>query len=335
MKKLIYISLALSFFMISCEEQLFEAEPENNPVGIFEELWSTFDEEYGVFEERGVDWDEQYTIYKPMVTLNTTDDELFDIIKLMLNKLDDGHVQMTVPNKQFYFANNFYRNKIDDDLFNLDLIENSYFTSETKKLAEDHMTLGWIGDVGYVHARWIFTFEYTNDFLDYFADAKGLIIDLRHDGGGDFTWVYSQFGRLTQEERYVCRSKTKNGPGKDDYTEWYDWYLEPKGEFFDKPIVCLTDPYTISAAERMAYIFKALPNAIQMGDATNGSIGTKIGRELANGWKFTIVTQKIESFDGKFYEGVGIPPDVYIKNTMDEMNQGIDKTLETAIERLN
>ena len=148
-------------------------------------------------------------------------------------------------------------------------------------------------------------------------------------------WGYENMGRLTDKKRLAHRSKTKNGIGDDDYTEWFDWYIEPKGEYFDKPIVYLTDRYTISAGERMTYAMKSLPNVLHMGDTTNGSISSMAGRDLANGWKYSIVPQKIEGFDGVYYEGVGIPPEVYIKNTFTEMSQGIDRTLEAAIARLN
>ncbi len=35
--------------------------------------------------------------------------------------------------------------------------------------------------------------------------------------------------------------------------------------------------------------------------------------------------------DGNSYEGIGLAPDIYIKNTIQEMEVGLDKTLEEAI----
>lgn len=334
MKKLFYILLCLPLFLLSCEDKLFVDEPLNNPEALFEELWSTFDEQYAPFDKRNVDWAEQYALYRPMVGPNTNDSELFDVFKKMLSTLNDGHVQMVAPNENWFFSNSYYQYKFEDELFNLNLIEGNYLTTEPKKMAENHLSLGWIGDIGYVHAKWIFTFEYTNDILDYFADAKGLIIDLRHNGGGDFTWVYSRFGRFTEEKRYTHRSKSKNGPGKDDYTDWHEWHVYPDGEFYDKPLVLLTDRYTMSAAERAVMAFKTLPNLVHMGDTTNGSQSTMVPRELPNGWIYTVSTQQIEFFDGKSYEGIGLIPDVVVENTAEEMAAGKDKALEAAINHL-
>ncbi|MCK7488340.1 MAG: hypothetical protein MZU97_24725 [Bacillus subtilis] len=44
--------------------------------------------------------------------------------------------------------------------------------------------------------------------------------------------------------------------------------------------------------------------------------------------------QKVELFDGNTYEGTGLAPDVYSKNAMAEINSGIDKTLQRAIDEL-
>lgn len=334
MKTILNISLLIIFLTtVSCEKTFYQPEPNNDAEAIFENLWNEFNNHYAPFEERGVDWNEQYQIYRPMVSASTSDEELADIFKQMLGTLNDCHVYLTMPNEPTWRSNKHVNEKIEDELFDLELIKSHYLKNDFKINGYEYNTYGWIGNVGYVHMVWVSDNMYDFDaILDYFKDAKGLIIDYRHNGGGQFMWGYESAGRLTNKSVFTHKSKTKNGTGPDDYTDWYDWYLEPKGAYFDKPIVYLTDRYTISAAERMTYAFKALPNVTHMGDTTNGAIATIVGRELANGWKYSIVTQKIEGFDGKYYEGVGIPPEIYIKNTMDEMAEGIDKTLEKALE---
>lgn len=186
--------------------------------------------------------------------------------------------------------------------------------------------------IGYLHLSWISdNMLYMSNILDYFSQADGLIVDMRHNGGGNFTYAFSEFGRFTDEERFVYRSKTKNGTGPDDYTDWYDWNIYPSGEYFKKPLVLLTDRYTISAGERLVMAYKTLPNLVHLGDTTSGAIATKIGKELANGWYYSLVTQKTEFRDGISYEGSGIPPDIHVKNTMEEMEAGQDRALEEAL----
>lgn len=57
--------------------------------------------------------------------------------------------------------------------------------------------------------------------------------------------------------------------------------------------------------------------------------------EVDNGWKYSIITQNVTNSDGLYYEGVGIPPEIYIKNTMAERDQCIDRTRGDAITKLN
>src|SRR5262245_66399958 len=72
-----------------------DRDPEKN----FEQLWKTFYKRYPFFELRKVDWKEQYATYRPKVTQDTTDDELFDILCRMLDPLDDGHVELIAKAK--------------------------------------------------------------------------------------------------------------------------------------------------------------------------------------------------------------------------------------------
>ena len=65
-------------------------DPERN----FEELWGTFQNRYPYFELRNVNWKAQYEIYRPKVTAESSDDELFNIFCLMLDPFHDGHVEL-------------------------------------------------------------------------------------------------------------------------------------------------------------------------------------------------------------------------------------------------
>ena len=66
------------------------SKPEKN----FEALWKTFHERYAFFKLRNVDWQKQYKIYRPKVTKDTTDEQLFMILCHMLKPLKDGHVNL-------------------------------------------------------------------------------------------------------------------------------------------------------------------------------------------------------------------------------------------------
>lgn len=329
------IGLLLVFIFSSCEKMFIEP-PKNNPEAVFDNLWTTFNEEYAPFEERKVNWDSIYNAYRPLVKSSTTDDELFQILSNMLKVFDDGHINLIAPQKQVFNSNRIRQEKIDDQLFNKQVIKN-YLESDIKVGIDESYIYGKIKNQNvayiffdYVGDNWLVM----NDFLNKYSNANGYIFDLRHNQGGDFTYSFSEIGRLTNQNRYVFKSKTKNGKGKNDYTEWKEWYIRPKDNFVSKPIIVLIDRYTISAGERAVMAFKTLPNVTLIGDTTSGAHGTMIGRELANGWYYSIVPQKVQMPDGKSYEGIGIAPNIYIKNQIAEIRQGKDKTLEFAVDLL-
>jgi C-terminal processing protease CtpA/Prc len=337
MKKLIiiFVTFVILACMLGCED-IFVDEPEGHPEAIFENIWTTFYEEYAPFEERGVDWLAAYETYRPQVNANTSDDELYAVVTDMLKTLNDGHVSLTAPDREVFHSNKVRRERTDDQLFSISLVKN-YLAPGFTEGEEQSYLYGKINDedLGYIF------FDYVgdnllklNDFLAKYGEMDGFIIDLRHNKGGDFTFGFSEIGRLTDQIRYVFRSKTKNGPQPNDYTEWHEWYIHPKGSYLDQPIVVLTDRYTISAGERLVMGLETLPNTTVMGDTTNGAHGTLVGRELANGWFYSLVPQKVEMYDGKSYEGIGLAPDILVKNSLTEVEGGIDRTLQTAIDRL-
>lgn len=331
----ISFAVIILIFLTNCTN-VFVEPSSNNPEAIFENLWSTFKEEYAPFEERNVNWEVQYNTFRPMIASNMTDDDLFSTLSQMLSVLDDGHVTLTAPGRDIFISNRIRNERVDNDLFNLALIK-TYLEPGYKVGEQSSFLYGKIRNenVAYIYFDFVGeNFYKLKDFLNEYTNASGYIIDLRHNQGGDFTYCFSQIGRLIDKPRFVFRSKTKNGKGPDDFTDWFEWYIYPKGDYINKPIIVLTDRYTISAGERAVMAFKALPTVTIMGDTTNGAHGTMIGRELANGWFYSLVPQKVEMYDGKSYEGVGLAPDIFSKNTISEINNGIDMTLQKAIEKL-
>lgn len=334
--KNIFCALGLTLLVSGCSE-FFDDPPAGSPDQIFDNVWNTFHEEYAPFEERNVDWAAEYSTFRAGLNENSTEEELYDALTGLLSTLDDGHVTLTAPGKEIFRSNSLLRNKIDDELFNPDVIRKYYLDDNFRTGEEDSYVFGKIKgqNIGYILFDYIGeNFFIMKDFLSEFESADGLIIDLRHNQGGDFTYSYSEMGRLADKKHFIFRSKTKNGKGKNDYTPWKDWYLEPSGKYIDKPVIVLTDRYTISAGERTVMALRELPGVTVIGDTTNGAHGTMIGRETANGWFYSLVPQKVELPDGRTWEGIGLPPDIVVRNELQEILTGTDKVLDTAIELL-
>jgi carboxyl-terminal processing protease len=333
--KKIVIAVTVANCLTACELMFIE-EPGESPIAIFENFWQTLNEEYAVFEERDIDWQATYDKYRPQVNMNTSDAELYEILTRMIAPIEDGHVAIMAAHHGAFDANKYLQEKIDGELFDLSLIKENYLDA-AKKTEEAKFVYGKIKshNIAYI---------YFGDFradavkleamLKAFPDVNGYIVDLRHNNGGDVSYSYSFLGKFIKEDKFFLRSKTKNGRGANDYTSWFNWYLKKQNLYIDKPLIILTDRYTVSAAERMVMAAKTLPGIVIMGDTTNGTFGTKVSRELVNGWTYSYSIQKVEMFDGKSYEGIGLAPDIWVKNEAQEMEQGIDRTLQLAINKL-
>lgn len=337
MKKTTFAALAALLLLApACRKNFFEPEPANNPEAVFEALWQTFRNGYGPFGERSVDWQAVYAQYRPTVTAQTSDDQLFEVLSSALGRLDDGHVNLYTPDRPAFNSNRIRNQRIDNELFDLDVVCKKYLTNGFDTDDDTTFVFGLLPEnIIYLHLPHIGgNMRQLGRAVDKFPDAKGLIVDLRHNDGGDFTWAFSEMGRLTAERRFVFRSRTKNGTGAADFTPWHDWHLEPKTPNYTRPIVLLTDRYTISAGERAVMAFQTLPNCTTLGDTTCGAHSTMVAGELANGWKYSIATQNTLLHDGKSYEGIGLAPDIFLKNSLSELKAGRDRVLEAAVERL-
>ncbi len=309
----------------------FSPEPSSGPESVLAAAWEEMDHTYGNFELRDVDWDAAWDTWSPIVGPDTTDDDLWEALTGMLAPTDDGHVQLIAPGRDLWFANTVYREGIGEDRFDLAVIRDGYLSA----VAEEEGALwGTLADgTPYVH----FAFVASNaramqDVLDAHPDARDLVVDLRHNAGGDFTWAFQAWDVLTDEARPVFRSRTRNGPDRDAFTDWETWSFEPGGDHRAVRVVLLTDRRTISAGERAARALQALPDTVTLGERTNGSFATMIGRELPNRWGLALPVQEVrEPFGEASWEGVGAPVDEWIENDPDDVAAGVDAVLDRAL----
>ena len=72
-------------------------ELKNDPKHNFNVFWETFNEHYSSFEIKGIDWNKVYEKYEPKISKNTTDLELYTFFQEIISLLNDGHVEMEIP----------------------------------------------------------------------------------------------------------------------------------------------------------------------------------------------------------------------------------------------
>jgi hypothetical protein len=323
-------------------------DPEKN----FETLWKTFHNRYPFFELRNVDWKMQYKTYRPKVTNKTSDDELFDIFRQMLDPLDDGHVELqakAIERKIRYFSpekkNRFHQEFTDREI--KQLFKTAEKTLVGRGFGKPRETKAWIlhycrsREFGYLRILELEGVkerrltEALDEIARDFRALKGMIIDIRDNPGGEDGIAIKIINRFCDRRRVAFRRKTKVGPGKNDFTSLRTWYLEPQGDVqFTGPIVLLTCDSVFSGGEAFALAMKQLPHVTIIGDHTNGIFSYQLEKKLPNGWEYCLSYQVYFSADMVCYEGKGVPVDIELFNKKSDIGNGIDPLITRALRAL-
>lgn len=318
----------------SCE-RLFLELPSTDPEAIFEEAWEYADREYAFFDFKNINWDEVYDEFRPKVNPQSTDEELFEVLDDMLYRLRDGHVNLTAG---FDFSRNWRWYLDFPPNFNYNILERNYFQEQQQFIGG--FTMMDFGEVGYIRYA-SFSSPVSDGQLDYILDQfqhkKGIIFDIRENGGGSVDNVNRIASRFTASTIDIGRQRFRNGSEHNDFSPWMPLQLEPAEEDrtqFLKPIILLTNRSCFSSATFFAMYMKALPNVTIIGDWTGGGGGIPAFTELANGWILRVSNTQTETTDGLNIEG-GVPPDIEVELTEEDENQGIDTILEKAFELLD
>ncbi|HLW40446.1 MAG TPA: hypothetical protein VKX31_08650, partial [Brumimicrobium sp.] len=96
MRCLLLIALILT--LSSCEKILFKKDRGSvSPLENFDYLWEEVDKKYSYFELKSVNWNQVKATYRPMLSENSSEEELFAVLASMLNELRDDHTNLITP----------------------------------------------------------------------------------------------------------------------------------------------------------------------------------------------------------------------------------------------
>ena len=334
MKRIIISILIISLFA-SCEKALFKQKGENNKaVANFDHLWEQCDIRYAYFDYKKINWKTVYAQYRGKVYDGMSEDSLFNVMGAMLNELRDGHVNLISPfNISVFDVDLLGPENVDDrvileNYIGIDRIITGPFTHDFLRNKE----------IGYIRLR---SFPGTVDnvqldyMLDRYKDTKGLIFDIRQNGGGVINDVYTILGRFIDKQTFVYQSRGKIGPGHNEFGEPELSYLSPAETpvKYLKKIVVLTDRGTYSSGSFLALMAKGIDNMVIMGDTTGGGLGLPNGGQLPNGWTYRCSITQTLDIDGNNYEN-GMPPDKPVLVDKLRLAQGIDDVLEAAMQEI-
>lgn len=334
MKKIL-ITITAIFLLFSCSKEDTITKYNNNPYDNFDALWEILDERYCYFSYKNIDWVGVYNHLSPRVNQVNDVFQLFDLMAEMIDTLDDGHVNLYAPFDISSCTGWFDSYPTD---YNADFLYN-HFDSDLRSAGGFAYTTLEKGKIGYIRYSSFSNgfsatnFAYIDAYFHQLHKVKGIIIDVRNNGGGSLG--YSE--RLAS---CFFKEKTTTGYMRHKTDKCHDCFSDPTPittdpstapiDWSDKKVVVLSNRRCYSATNDFIVRMKQAPNVTVVGGITGGGGGMPLSQELPNGWMVRFSAVPMFDADMQHTE-FGVMPDI---ETHIEADDSDDSILLTAIEEI-
>ncbi|MDR1808880.1 MAG: S41 family peptidase [Prevotella sp.] len=322
--------LVAAFFLTACfEEDNFD----NTRQGNFEALWNIMDERYCFFEYKDVDWNEIRTKYAQRISEKMSDEALFAVLSQMLAEVKDGHVNLSTSYDLARYWKWFedYPDNFDER------IQRNYLGTDYKISAGlKYQVLD--DNIGYIY------YESFSDgvgdgnleqVLGRLAVCRGIIIDVRNNGGGMLSNVERIASRFFDDKTLVGYILHKTGKGHNDFSTPFERHIEPSPYLrYQKKVAVLTNRRSFSATNDFVNAMRYAPHVAIIGDKTGGGSGLPFTSELPNGWLVRFSASPTLDAAGEQIE-FGIDPDIKVDMSDADAEKGKDSIIEAARNYLN
>jgi carboxyl-terminal processing protease len=322
----------LCFSITGCRDLIVTGPDTSQNIADFETTWQIVKSVYPYFQFKHINWDSIHTVYRPMADA-AKGDEIFTILFNMLAELKDGHVSLQVQGGSAVPTYHPPRVEKDQYAYNR-LVVRKYFNKELCLAGDKQVEYEFISDsVGYIYIASLSNTEPILDgfdsALEYLKGTKGLIIDVRNNGGGSDNNSMGIIERLISSGFDIFPYPLPGGGLE------HGSFIYPRGPFqYTKPVVLLINGVCFSSCEDFAEMMKHVATVTAIGDTTAGASGAPQPFALPSGKKINVSTKDFRRYDGLTIEWNGVPPDILVQQTEADINQAKDKQLEYAIQLL-
>jgi len=332
-KLLILISSAV--ILTSCEEMIVKPAESNLNLDDFEATWERVNMVYPYLEYKQINWDSIYTVYQPQAE-QAKGDEIYTVLIEMLTELKDMHVHVKTDGGRYmstYLAPRWVKDKYTYD----PIVVRNYFDKELRITGEDRIEYEIIqGNIGYIYMATFdddYLLNYFSEALEYVKNTKALILDIRHNNGGSYQNLVAVVSRFItaplEKPNYYLQGELIDLPP-----------FEPQSNFqYTNPIVLLINGVCYSTGDIFPEIMKQISTVTLVGDTTSGgSSGSTTSfpayYKLPSGKTIFVGTTDWRGYNGSPLEWVGVAPDILVQQTKEDIENGVDKQLEYAINML-
>lgn len=328
----------------------------DTPVSNFDVFAQTWAEHYPFFAEKKTDWARIVAENRSRVSETTTPRQLFQIFSGMIAPFEDAHSSINASSIQRQFVGSRSSTSSLTSAAERDqawALVSSHLTGALRTFCQGRVEFSILGaDVGYLRIRSFSGYSSDGSFesglaaleaaLDTaFANAgswKGLVIDVRVNGGGSDAYGLAIARRLTATPYTAYAKQARSDPA--DPTKWtpeQPSVVQPSNRpSFHGPVVELIGIQSFSAAETFTQaVMNREPGITRVGETTQGVFSDVLGRTLPNGWRFGLANERFVT-NGKSYDHIGIAPDVPVESlTPSARATGRDAAIERALALLH
>lgn len=348
-KNILFLLVAIVAFS-SCEEIFMKSNPKTDNLAIFDEYADLVREKYAMLDFKGVDIDFLSDSIRSTITSELGNEELFNKLGIITSRLRDGHSNLSEAGMNDLDENslsvNFDLLEGYPDAIDLDILFENYIDQTTnpsmKTLEGDgflsKVTWGVLNqdtDIGYI---WIpsWDVEISEDEIEMIffdlKDTKGLIFDMRLNGGGDPSLATTFASYFTDMPIYTGFERFKTGPGLNDFSD-SPVTLQPADSEnkYLKPVAVLIDRNVYSASTTFSYSVFPLETMTFIGQRAGGGSGSVADGYLANGWHWSLSVSEFIDYQNRHLDD-GFDPDIMVE--LDATDISKDELIERAIQEL-
>lgn len=293
------------------------------------ELLEVLEGSYSYYDDRGLDWKKQVASHRDAILAAKTTRGWAAAVADMLAPTGDIHLYLRYRDDTFATGR-----RAVDPLFRSQLLSR-YLKSITQVTdgvvagrTEDDLgyllVAGWPGDLDVAAI---------GKAIEGMRDTKGMIVDVRPNGGGDEMEAMAVAQWFVGGKRVYAKNRYRVRKGKDGFGPVLEREIEgvAADRRYPGPVVLLQSRYVISSNEAFVLMMRQGEKVTTVGQTTFGCSGNPKPHELRNGVTIVVPSWQAMRPDGTCFEGQGIAPDVEVDvkdGELDERDPILEKGLE-------
>ena len=330
---LIHVTTTIGLIFCGCTHR-FNGEMDSTPLVNFEALWQIIDEKYCYLDEKDINWDSVFAAYYPrfdtMKVIEYQDQlAVFDLMEEMLNLLRDGHVNLYSP-FDISVCNTWYEGyetNFDTEILTRYYLKDYRRANALKYCRIDHDSIGYVYYSSFTDG---FTLTNWMAVLQHFSDCRGIILDVRHNGGGSMDNAYKLAAPFFSSDTVVGYWQHKSGAGHSDFSGLEPMEIEDTRGWWKRPVVVLCNRHSYSAANFFVSMMRYADNCLIIGGKSGGGGGMPMSYELPNGWMVRFSSIRMWDREKQSIED-GVMPHLMVNQESTDK----DDLIEAAIQVIN